>query len=367
MLVPRSNPVVYLHVGPPKTGTTYLQDVLWHNRGLLATAGVTFPGSGRADHFRAALDLRGIAFGGYDNPDTHGAWPRLAQRALTAATSRCVISHEVFAGADEEQIARLACDLGAAELHVVYGARNLARQLPAVWQESLKNRRTVSYQTFLRRVLRDHQISAGSPGFWRAQDPLGTLGRWSGEVPPGRIHVVTLPPAGAASDTLWLRFCEVLDITAAGYDLDVSRANRSLTVVDAEVLRRLNLALPQDLPWPAYERIVKRRFNGRADTRRKGGRLRVPTEHREQVLARAERTRVGLRGSGYHIVGDLDDLVPAETDFGTVAPVSPDMVTGAAVGLLAEVLTEQRVRGEQAPREVARRMMGHLRRARGTS
>jgi hypothetical protein len=35
--------VVYLHVGAPKTGTTYLQDRLALNRGDLARHGVHYP------------------------------------------------------------------------------------------------------------------------------------------------------------------------------------------------------------------------------------------------------------------------------------------------------------------------------------
>ena len=53
--------VVHLHIGAPKTGTTYLQDRLDLNLASLARHGVTIPAprSGHSDvfHFRAALDL----------------------------------------------------------------------------------------------------------------------------------------------------------------------------------------------------------------------------------------------------------------------------------------------------------------------
>ena len=35
---------VYVHVGLPKTGTTYLQHMLWESREALAADGVLFPG-----------------------------------------------------------------------------------------------------------------------------------------------------------------------------------------------------------------------------------------------------------------------------------------------------------------------------------
>ncbi|MEP6666044.1 MAG: hypothetical protein ABJA81_06310, partial [Nocardioidaceae bacterium] len=267
--MPPPQPTVYLHIGPPKTGTTYLQDVLWRNRRRLAKQGVGLPGSGQSDHFHAALDLRGIAFGGHNNPAVDGAWARLAGKAAGASSSKTVISHELFAGADDEQISTAVATLAPSAVHVVYGARDLARQLPAVWQESLKNRRSGRYGKFVTTAL--GQDGTGSDAaFWRSQDAVETLGRWSRHIPADHVHVITLPQAGAPSSILWERFCKALDIDPVGYDLEVARINSSLTVVEAEVLRRLNKALPGDLDWPSYERIVKHRFNLLAEERTPG-------------------------------------------------------------------------------------------------
>ena len=48
---------VFLHIGLPKTGTTYLQSVLWESRAALARDGYLLPGSGHREHLWAALDL----------------------------------------------------------------------------------------------------------------------------------------------------------------------------------------------------------------------------------------------------------------------------------------------------------------------
>ena len=60
---------VYLHVGAPKTGTTYLQDRLALNATSLADHDVHFPTSRRWSapalfQFRAALDLLDQDWGG---------------------------------------------------------------------------------------------------------------------------------------------------------------------------------------------------------------------------------------------------------------------------------------------------------------
>ena len=51
---------MFLHIGEPKTGTTFLQQVMWRNRSELAAQGVVLPGHHPQDHFRASQDLRGI-------------------------------------------------------------------------------------------------------------------------------------------------------------------------------------------------------------------------------------------------------------------------------------------------------------------
>lgn len=338
-LVPDRPDAVYLHIGPPKTGTTYLQDILWRNRSTLGERGLTVPAR-PVEHFHAALDLRGIAFGGYDDPAVQGSWARLAGR-VRGAGARVVISHEVLAGADVDQIAEAVSSFAPADVHVVYAVRDLARQLPAVWQESLKNRRTRTFERFLDRALDPHALP--DRGFWRAQQPLDVLSRWARFVPRERIQVITLPPVGSnprGGHILWGRFCAALEVDGSGLDLDVARTNASLSAVQAELLRLLNKELPDDLAWPAYERIVKRRFNQVADSAEPGRRVKVPGRYRETVLALSEEIISGLAAAGYPVIGCLADLRPADDSFGRAASVPGDNVADAAVALLATVLGE---------------------------
>ncbi|MGI8887837.1 MAG: hypothetical protein ACR2GB_02515 [Nocardioidaceae bacterium] len=364
--MPATRPAIYLHVGPPKTGTTYLQDVLFRNQAALTLAMVDVPGGRPVEHFHAALDLRGIQFGGYENPDVPGAWEKLSRKVLTSSAAKVVISHEALAGATDE-IETVGATFDGHDLHIIYGARDLARQLPAVWQETLKNRQTRPYDKFLRGALKAEQTTKRSARFWRAQDVVSTLERWSRVVPPERIHVMTLAHTGAPADTLWRRFCQALDIAPDGYDLEVARSNSSLSLQDAEVLRRLNGALPCDLPWPAYERIVKRRFNQRANSENPRDKIVVPARYRDLVMERAEQARAALSAASYAVNGDLDDLIPRNSSFGELPELPADMVTDAAVALLANVLTEQAEQHSRAPREVVRSRLSQLRRGRGAS
>jgi hypothetical protein len=362
--VPPSQRAVYVHIGPAKTGTTYLQDVLWRNRDRLAGQGLLFPGAGPVAHFHAALDLRAIKFGGHDDPAVAGAWDRLVGE-VRAAPSAAVITHEILAGSDDVQIARVGRDLADREIHVVYGARDLARQLPAVWQESLKNRRSRRFDTFLAKVLRPGaEVNPSPRGFWRAQDIVATLGRWSAIA--HRVHVVTLPQSGAAPDTLWRRFATALGLDSDGFDLDVARSNASLSARDAELLRRLNRALPHDLEWPQYDRLVKRRFNRAANLGSAGRRIRVPAALADEVRARAEATRSALAASGYDIVGDLDDLIPASTSFDDGPGHRVRVPDDEVASLAAEVVADAQ-RNAISPAHKARALVSRLKARRGAA
>jgi hypothetical protein len=359
--VPTTPRALYVHIGPPKTGTTYLQDVLWRNRDVLLTRSVEFPGSSPVSHFHAALDLRDIRFGGYDNPDVPGAWTRLAGQVMASSIQAVVVSHEVFGGSTPEQIARFATDLAGPELHVVCGARDLARQLPAVWQESLKNGRTRRFDAFVAQAVRVRPRQSVPRGFWRGQDTVAMLERWSAATDVSRVHLVTLPQPGAASGELWVRFCRAIGIEPNGFDIDVARSNASLNAEDAELLRRLNEELPEDLPWPAYERLVKRRFRRLAEQHAGSGtKIRVPASYAQVIGDYAADIAEALSGCGYDIIGDLDDLAPRSESFEPEEAAPGAIVSNAEVESLAREIVRKAKRDPRTPRTRARTLMAQL-------
>jgi hypothetical protein len=75
-------PTVFLHIGIAKTGTTYLQGLMWHNRGLLERNGLRYPGDLPGDHFRASVDLREKPFAGEarGTPSPRPRWVRTTAR-----------------------------------------------------------------------------------------------------------------------------------------------------------------------------------------------------------------------------------------------------------------------------------------------
>lgn len=299
---------VYLHVGAPKTGTTYLQDRLTLNARSLADHDVHFPTrspvvSPGLFHFRAALDLLDQDWGG---PPGHakGSWESLMRRTRRRSGT-VVISHEILAPATPDAIVRAKRDLADSEVHIVYSARDLARQLPAAWQESVKQGRKWSYRRFLRRV--EH----GKPWFYRAFDLPTVLGAWGAGLDPAHVHVVTVPPKGAPGDLLWHRFCTVLGIDPAWAPRDSDRHNQSLGVAETQVIRKLNRRMDRTTRREAtYDELIREMLAQNELVGRVSDPVRMPP--RLLPWAEAETTRwvEWVEQSGVDVVGDLADLRP---------------------------------------------------------
>ena len=362
--MPESPRRVYLHIGAPKTGTTYLQMVLWRNRRQLAANGVLFPVESGRTHFHAALDLRGARFGGHQDPAVAGSWRRFA-RQVTDWHGDAVLSHELLAAATEEQVRRAVESMQPAEVHVIYTARDIARQIPAMWQESVKNGRTQSFGRYVKRLRGADVRGRAGAIFWRSQDPVSVLGRWSTGVPADRIHLVTLPPTGADPLLLWERFCRVLRLDAGSFDAEITRSNVSMGLAEAELVRRLNFRLRGRLPWPAYEAVVKQRLaEATLAKRNASARAALPPRQHRWAVVRAKEMVATLEGAGYDVVGDLQELVPSarkgKRAIDTRRPNKAAMID-AAVDVLAERLVAEGSAWAGSPRKRLRSSASRLR------
>jgi hypothetical protein len=364
-------PTVFLHIGAPKTGTTYLQSILFTNRAALRHAGLLYPGKAVRSHFWAAQDLRETAFRGYAEPQIAGAWSRLVDE-IRGHRGNAIIDHENFAAASRAQIERALTDLDFADVRLIFTARDIARQLPAAWQERMKNRDTLGYREFLDRVHGGMTGAGPRRWFWPLHDWPEILERWSHDIAADHVHVVTLPRSGADPALLWHRFAGVVGIDPAGYNLDVTRENTSLTAAEAAVLRELNETIKDaDIPWPVYRSAVKHGLSAALGAQRTAAaRIELPEDVYEWVVAWSQDAIGRLRTAGYSVTGDLDELLPGDRPTGADPDSVPAADRAAAAGrmlaamlqLLAEQSGEHRKHAAgavpAAPRgaEVARRV-----------
>ena len=347
---------VYVHIGVPKSGTTYVQEILAQNRAPLRRNGYLYPLPHREAMFHAAVDVRGTYdVWGLDRARTQGTWARLCQR-IQEFEGDGILSHEILSAATPDQIAEAAVGLEGLEVHVVLTVRDLGRQTIATWQENIKNGNRSAFAEFEDRLVDDLRQGRRQMGFWRSQDVTAILERWSKVTSPERVHVVTGPPSGAPRDELWKRFCSAVGLDPGAYATELSRsANESLGAAQIAVLREVNTQLDGGIPQPLYAYVVKRLFAQRVLRNYPTRKLSYPESLYEPLrgslgalggndpgrwLQRARRPLRPVAGSARHPERPHPDEVDAQEKY--------DVAKGAIADLLVE-LARQRGSGEPAP------------------
>lgn len=353
----RSASRVFLHVGLPKTATTYLQTILWSNREVLEGQGVRLPGRARHEHLWASRAIRESAAQLQRRGEQQrGAWNRL--RDDVAAWPRTsIISHEFFAAASAEQAAEAIADLAPTEVHLVVTAREPLGLFTASWQESIKNRDTTPMADYSREVS-DNPTAIWN---WRTLDVRLVLERWAASLPPERVHVLPLPGADAPRRLIWDRFAGLVGIDPDSVDLGGSFPNESMGVVEAETLRRINHHLDgfrsaidrgtYIRTFLADERLVPRR----------GERFWPAPDQVEEARVRGRDAVAYIAERGFDVIGDLDALlVPEELPERRIpSSVTDAEVAEVAVALAARMLHD--VRDLRHERRALRRKIETLR------
>lgn len=331
---------IFLHIGLPKTATTYLQTILWSNRDVLAAQGISMPGPERRYHYWCSRLVReDVTFAERGTARQLAAW-EVVRSDIEAWPGTAILSHEFFAAATREQAERMVAQLLPAELHLVLTAREPLGLFTASWQEYLKNRGVIALDRYSESV-------SGDPSDvwnWRGLDLRLVLERWAPSFPDERVHVLPLPGRSVPRREIWDRFAPLIGADPDSVDLSHSFANESMGVVEAETLRRINAHLSgfdTALDRAAFirtfladERLVPR-----------GGERFWPTQRRiDEIRERGRAACEHIAGHRYDVVGDADNLlVPEELPKRrTPDSVSDGEVAGVAAELVATMLEDVR-------------------------
>ncbi|HEU4567504.1 MAG TPA: hypothetical protein VFR99_05665 [Marmoricola sp.] len=345
---------VFVHVGLPKSGTTYLQAVFRRHRAQLQDrTGVLFPGRTWTDQVDAVRELRGLPVPAARRSAVDGAWQRLVTE-IQQWSADSFVSMEWLAAAHRDELERIVTDLAGREVHVVVTVRDIARTVPAVWQETTQTRGVWTWSEYLEQVTSDDALLTPAGGsFWRQQDVRTVLDRWADLVPRDAVHVVTVPHPGSAPDELWRRLADVLEIEAEGYALDGLRANASLGRESAELMRLVNVRVrEQKIDRLRYEAAFKHPLAKAhlAARRAEESRIALPSELEKWAMAVAEQQIDAIRTAGVRLVGSLEELQPAfgcdhpsphpapseEPDLDGVLDAAVDALTSFALARQAE-------------------------------
>jgi len=322
----------YLHIGPPKTGSTYLQNLLWLNRDRLLTQGICYPAHNPAQHFQAAGDLVDRGAIHISKATLAGRWQQLCS-LIRQHDGPVVVSHELFSAATPDNVRTVVADLADRELHILFTARSARALFESQYQEGIKNGRTWTVEKFIERLPTPKDGSELQVG--RSGKALQT---WGAAVPPERFHVITMPPPGSPRTLLFDRFCSVIGFDTTDAVLEATRVNESIGAVEAELLRRL--ASEPGADWsPSAQFYLKHDFVPKFLAQREGQRrigfrdpdvLRATSEQTRRMVALIEELR-------FDVVGDLAELEAAESATSTSLK-SNDVTDAELVALALESL-----------------------------
>lgn len=312
---------LHLHIGPRKSGTTYLQNAMLEGDPLLRAAGLTYPqkgvtGSLGLNHEAALLDA---------STTTPGSRAAALRVALRRTKTDAVLSGEAVATLTPSAAARLVSYLEVDAVHVIITARAISRVLPSTWQQGVRNGRLATFTTFLDSTVRHDEERTAQPDtwqedptqdFWRSQAIAELAERWRRICDD--LTVVTVPVHDSSPATLWQRFLVALGLDSGTRpDLEaVAPAPRheGISASEAQVLREIMVQLDnrgmalEERAWWA-RRLVSGVFQERPS---RGPSLTLPPEYCAKAAQWAERDVDGLKAlvttGRIRLIGDVSDL-----------------------------------------------------------
>lgn len=300
-----------LHIGPHKTGTTTIQGALHNSRDALLEQGVRYAGQWQQAYWAARTIVGNPGAPGRRKPDPK-IWRRLVKEVTTSSQGRVIVSSEAFAGADDATAARIVADLGASRpVHVVITLRPLTKIVPSQWQQFVQNGLRKDYDTWLSDVFNDADDRSRTATFWRRHDHGRLASRWMDAVGADNVTVIVVD--GSDRDVLTRTFEQMAGLRPGSIVAPTASANRSLTVAEIELVRRVNLQIG-DEAWAkeAYAKVMKDGVSDAMQISRRPGpeevAITTPRWALERAAAIGAESAKTIESLGVRIVGDIERI-----------------------------------------------------------
>ena len=314
-------PIVYLHIGAMKTGTTYLQELVYANREQLAAAGLVLPGRTWGRQVRGVQDVMRLG-----RTDRHirrmsrGAWQELLDEVCSSPDNVSLISVEFLSFAGRFKVRHIMSTLQDVDVRVILTVRNMASALPSQWQTSVHNGGRWTWRQFLAALPEPVERPSSLMGrlrplvgeFHRTQNVPRMLATWAPYLAPGSLHVVTVPRRRERPDDLWRRIAGVIGVDPAAITQPPEGTNPSLGYASSELVRRLNTRLGRlphsEYNWTVKEPVALEVLGKRA---REEGKAQLTRAAYDLALRWNALTCEAIEATGAVVCGDLSDLPTA--------------------------------------------------------
>jgi hypothetical protein len=320
---------VVLHVGPRKTGSTFLQRALVAEAAALANAGILYPtvlkGVARHNHVSATYAVPGMRDG-----KSEDQWADVDEAVITDLARQVsdwqgpvILSSEALGGMTAQDAQRFLDRLPRVPISVVATIRALPDVVLSSWAQHVRNLHRESLDAYVERRIEERPPITSDERwarwnddehatFWRSYDYPGLLSRWKALGLP--VTAVIVPPSHAPMSDLWSRFRAAAQLDGIPREcpsVDDVSANTSLRLEELEVIRRaVQHGRKQGRTLAQMKSLRGHRWMPDPTARPSGGTRPGLTPEHARVFERwAQEDADALLAGGYDIVGDHRDLL----------------------------------------------------------
>src|ERR1017187_10178213 len=127
-------PKYVIHIGPPKTGSKYLQSMLFHSRDAMLAQGINYADNWWTHHPELTHDRLHIQL-----REKRYAEVRDTFRQINSQNHRIVVlSCEAFEDLAPDELEVLHDAIGKNPVDVVYYCRRWCERIPSAWKQAIK-------------------------------------------------------------------------------------------------------------------------------------------------------------------------------------------------------------------------------------
>ncbi len=236
-----------LHIGLPKTGTTYIQRTF--SAAVEKINGeIAYPDLGFYNH-QLAMYKAFRPFLPWNAPaGSNAKWLSLLEAIREKPDSKKLISAEAFSALSEDGVAKLKRVLDGVKIDsIIITVRPLEKLLPSHWQQNLKNGSTVSLESYLNKKM--HSIESGGE-FSQMFAYYHTVKLWSDYFGDVNFKVLFMDGKSEQNLRMFSHLCGLSDKAIDILDHNKPKAseqNLSLTNFECEELLKINNEIKKGL------------------------------------------------------------------------------------------------------------------------
>ena len=299
------------------------------------------------------MDLRGDPGLAKRHNAPEAPWDDLVSE-VNAWSGDALITHEFFCAATSAQVGAAVEQFGGTPVEVIITARAMVDLAISRWQEWVRNGGAKPIDDYPPRERYDPTDEWG----WGSFDLADVLERWGSVIPHDRIHVLPMD-RGADPADIWRRFAGLIGVDPGIHGEIADRANRSMGVVETELLRRVNPSLKEFKSAHDRGKWIRGYLAKPDILAPTGERFRPGEEKLADLERRGARAHEMLTADGYDVVGDLEALAPSDVSgYRHPSEVSDQELVDAAAGVIAALLA--RVREADSDRGTSRFRLGRI-------